>query len=39
MKIYITKPIHSKYGSIKLENKYQNVDELVQNSYLWVFNC
>lgn len=36
MKIYITKPIHSKYGSIKLENKYQNVDELVQNSYLWV---
>jgi hypothetical protein len=36
MKIYITKPIHSKYGSIKLENKYKNIDELVQDSCLWV---
>ncbi len=36
MKIYITKPIHSKYGRIKLEHKYKNIEELIQDSELWV---
>lgn len=34
MKIYLTKPPHTKYGRIKL-NTYQTIDELVDDSTFW----
>lgn len=37
MKIYITKPKHSKYGSIKLENPFNSIEELIDNSIVWFY--
>lgn len=35
MKIYITKPIHSKYGHIKLDTPFATLDYIIQNSRIW----
>lgn len=35
MKIYITKPPHTKYGRIKL-NTYDSIDDLIENSMFWM---
>lgn len=33
--LYITKPLHTKYGSIPLENPFESVDALINNSTIW----
>lgn len=35
LKIYITKPLHSRYGTIKLENPFKNIDDLIENCTIW----
>lgn len=34
MKIYITKPVHTRYGRIKLE-KFDSIESLIDNSMFW----
>lgn len=33
--LYITKPIHTKYGSVSLENPFNSIDELISQSKIW----
>lgn len=35
MKIYITKPQHTKYGRIKIDNPFRSIEELIENSLIW----
>lgn len=36
MKIYITKPKHTKYGSIPIENSFTTVEDLIEHSMVWL---
>lgn len=36
IKLYITKPLHTKYGRIPLENSFNSTDELIQHSRVWL---
>ncbi len=35
MKLYITKPRHTRYGYMKIDNPYQSIDELIEESSIW----
>lgn len=35
MKLYITKPRHTRYGHMKIDNPYKTIDELINNSSIW----
>ena len=36
MKLYITKPKHTKYGRIPLENPFNSIEELIENCQVWL---
>lgn len=37
MKLYVTKPIHSKYGRVKIQNPFKNINDLINNSSIWFY--
>lgn len=36
MQLYITKPVHHKYGRIKLDKAYKDINELIDECTVWV---
>lgn len=36
MKIYITKPKHTKYGSIPIDNPFTSIEDMIDNCMIWL---
>lgn len=37
IKIYITKPIHTRYGRIQLDNPFKDINDMINNSCIWFY--